>query len=69
MNTPSLSRFAKSLSTEKAFDVLAIAKKLKATGKDVIELQIGDSPFSSSASALIARRLACPNFVRRLQRW
>ncbi|MEZ6141974.1 MAG: aminotransferase class I/II-fold pyridoxal phosphate-dependent enzyme [Zavarzinella sp.] len=44
--------FAKGLTTETAFDVLAIAKKLKAAGKDVIELQIGDSPFPSSRSAL-----------------
>jgi len=37
-----LSQFARGLSTETAFDVLAVAKKLKAQGKDVIELQIGD---------------------------
>ncbi|MBX9680935.1 MAG: aminotransferase class I/II-fold pyridoxal phosphate-dependent enzyme [Gemmataceae bacterium] len=48
----SLSTFAKGLSTETAFDVLAVARKLKAQGKDVIELQIGDSPFNSTASAL-----------------
>ena len=47
-----LSQFARGLSTETAFDVLAVAKKLKAQGKDVIELQIGDSPFASTASAL-----------------
>jgi len=56
MNTASstvyLSAFAKGLSTETAFDVLAVARKLKAQGKDVIELQIGDSPFNSTASAL-----------------
>src|SRR3954470_9362255 len=49
-----LSRFASGLSTETAFDVLAVAKKLKAQGKDVIELQIGDSPFHSTHSALEA---------------
>src|SRR5438552_9264541 len=49
-----LSAFARGLSTETAFDVLAVAKKLKAAGKDVIELQIGDSPFNSTASALAA---------------
>ena len=49
-NAVSLSAFARGLSTETAFDVLAIAKKLKALGKDVIELQIGDSPFNSTAS-------------------
>ncbi|MBI3407834.1 MAG: aminotransferase class I/II-fold pyridoxal phosphate-dependent enzyme [Planctomycetes bacterium] len=54
--TPSvaLSRFAKGLCTETAFDVLAVARRLKAQGKDVIELQIGDSPFSSTKSALKA---------------
>ncbi len=46
-----LSEFAKSLSTETAFNVLAIAKALKASGKDVVELEIGDSPFDSPASA------------------
>jgi aspartate aminotransferase len=48
---PSLSPFACGLTTETAFDVLAVARKLKAAGKDVIELQIGDSPFPSTASA------------------
>src|SRR5262249_50501454 len=54
--TPSvaLSRFAQGLSTETAFDVLAVARRLKSQGKDVIELQIGDSPFSSTKSALRA---------------
>jgi aspartate aminotransferase len=52
--TTTLSQFARGLSTETAFDVLAVAKRLKAQGKDVIELQIGDSPFSSTASALDA---------------
>lgn len=52
MTAPTLSSFAQSLSTETAFDVLAQARRLKATGKDVIELQIGDSPFPSSSSAL-----------------
>jgi aspartate aminotransferase len=50
----SLSQFARGLSTETAFDVLAVAKRLKAQGKDVIELQIGDSPFNSTASAVEA---------------
>jgi aspartate aminotransferase len=49
-----LSRFASGLSTETAFDVLAVARRLKSQGKDVIELQIGDSPFASTASALDA---------------
>jgi aspartate aminotransferase len=56
MTTPAvpLSTFARGLSTETAFDVLAVAKRLKAQGKDVIELQIGDSPYNSSESALKA---------------
>src|SRR3954451_11409516 len=49
-----LSQFARGLSTETAFDVLAVARRLKAQGKDVIELQIGDSPFNSTAAALEA---------------
>src|SRR2546428_5758198 len=49
-----LSQFARGLCTETAFDVLAVAKRLKAQGKDVIELQIGDSPFNSTHSALEA---------------
>lgn len=52
--TANLSQFARGLSTETAFDVLAVAKRLKGQGKDVIELQIGDSPFSSTATALEA---------------
>ena len=48
------SQFARGLSTETAFDVLAVAKRLKVQGKDVIELQIGDSLFNSSTSALEA---------------
>ncbi len=54
MTTATLSQFARGLSTETAFDVLAVAKRLKAQGKDVIELQIGDSPFPSTAHALDA---------------
>src|SRR5260221_4852249 len=49
-----LSQFARGLNTETAFDVLAVAKRLKAAGKDVIELQIGDSPFPSTKSASAA---------------
>lgn len=48
------SRFAQGLTVETAFDVLAVAKRLKAGGKDVIELQIGDSPFPSTAHAKAA---------------
>jgi aspartate aminotransferase len=49
-----LSSFAKSLSVETAFTVLAVAKALKAKGKDVVELEIGDSPFESTSSAKAA---------------
>jgi aspartate aminotransferase len=49
-----LSAFARGLTAETAFDVLAVARRLKARGKDVIELQIGDSPFASTRSALDA---------------
>lgn len=48
------SKFASSLTSETAFDVLAVAKRLKSTGKDVIELQIGDSPFPTTKSAVAA---------------
>lgn len=51
---PVLSRFAQGLTTETAFDVLAVARALKAGGKEVIELQIGDSPFPSTRHALDA---------------
>jgi aspartate aminotransferase len=46
-----LSDFARSLTVETAFTVLAVAKSLKAGGKDVVELEIGDSPFDSTESA------------------
>src|SRR2546421_4966013 len=46
-----LSSFAQGLTSETAFDVLAVARRLKSHGKDVIELQIGDSPFASTGHA------------------
>ncbi len=49
-----LTAFARGLTSEGAFDVLAIARKLKAQGKDVVELQIGDSPFTSTSHARAA---------------
>jgi aspartate aminotransferase len=52
--TVELSTFAKSLTAETAFTVLAIAKQLQAAGKDVVELEIGDSPFDSAAPAKAA---------------
>ncbi len=48
------SKFARSVTIEGAFQVLAIAKRLRAQGKDVIELEIGDSPFPSSPAATSA---------------
>jgi aspartate aminotransferase len=54
MAAPSFSNFADSVELESAFDVLAKARQLKALGKDVIELEIGDSPFPSSTSAVEA---------------
>lgn len=49
--TLELSDFAKGLRAETAFDVLAVARQLKGTGKDVVELQIGDSPFPTTQHA------------------
>ena len=51
---PSLSHFAASVGVESAFTVLAVAKRLMAAGKDVIELEIGDSPFPSPPKAIEA---------------
>jgi aspartate aminotransferase len=51
---PAFSRFASSVGIESAFSVLAIAKRLMAAGKDVIELEIGDSPFSTPPQAIEA---------------
>jgi len=52
--TVELSTFAKSLTPETAFTVLATAKHLQAAGKDVVELEIGDSPFDTPDSAKTA---------------
>jgi aspartate aminotransferase len=46
-----VSAFAGGLTSETAFDVLAVAKRLEAAGKDVIALQIGDSPFPTTRHA------------------
>lgn len=51
---PAISQFASSLVAEGAFVVLAAAKQLQASGKDIVELEIGDSPFDSPASAKAA---------------
>ncbi|HWC91062.1 MAG TPA: aminotransferase class I/II-fold pyridoxal phosphate-dependent enzyme [Pirellulales bacterium] len=44
------SQFAATVGYETAFNVLAVARTLKAAGKRVIELEIGDSPFPSTAA-------------------
>jgi len=46
-----LSSLVQNLTAETAFTVLAIARTLKAKGKDVVELEIGDSPFPSTPNA------------------
>ncbi len=58
MASPTLSTFARGLTAETAFDVLAVARRLQAAGKDVIGLQIGDSPFPSTAAAIRAGKAA-----------
>lgn len=50
----SFSRFAEDVKPEGAFEVLAIARNLMAAGKDVIELEIGDSPFPTPDIAVSA---------------
>lgn len=49
-----LSTFARNLNVETAFTVLAVARTLKSQGKDVVELEIGDSPFETTAAAKAA---------------
>jgi aspartate aminotransferase len=56
-----LSEFSQSLTVETAFTVLAVAKQLKAQGKDVVELEIGDSPFDSTANAKSSGAAAIQN--------
>jgi aspartate aminotransferase len=51
---PSFSQFASSVGVETAFSVLAVAKRLMAAGKDVIELEIGDSPFATPPAVIDA---------------
>jgi len=50
----SFSRFAQQVKPEGAFEVLALAKQLIAAGKNIIELEIGDSPFATPAVAVQA---------------
>jgi aspartate aminotransferase len=49
-----LSAFAGGLTAETAFDVLAVAQRLQAKGKDVVLLNIGDSPFPTPKHAVAA---------------
>ena len=51
----SFSRFALEVKPEGAFEVLALAKTLIAAGKDVIELEIGDSPYPAPSAAVALR--------------
>lgn len=55
---PRLSALARDLKAETAFTVLALARQLKAQGRDVVELEIGDSPFPSTPNAKSAAILA-----------
>jgi aspartate aminotransferase len=48
---PGLSALARNLTAESAFTVLAAAQQLRARGKDVVELEIGDSPFPTTPHA------------------
>jgi aspartate aminotransferase len=48
---PQLSSLAQNLTSESAFTVLAAARALKASGRRVVELEIGDSPFPSTPHA------------------
>ena len=51
---PRLSSLAGHLRAESAFTVLALARALKARGKDIVELEIGDSPFPTTPHAKAA---------------
>lgn len=48
------SEFAENVRAETAFEVLAVARRLKSQGKEVVELEIGDSPFPSTPGAVEA---------------
>lgn len=49
-----LSNLVGELKAESAFTVLALARNLKARGKDIVELEIGDSPYPSTPAAKAA---------------
>ena len=48
---PRLSALARDLMPETAFTVLARARALKEQGRDIVELEIGDSPFPTTPNA------------------
>ncbi len=48
---PRLTHLAAGLQPEAAFTVLALARSLKGRGKDVVELEIGDSPYPTPPAA------------------
>ncbi len=52
------SQFAQNLTVETAFNVLARAQALKARGKCIVELEIGDSPFATTSAAKKAGKAA-----------
>jgi aspartate aminotransferase len=58
---PRLSQLARSMAPEIAFEVLAVARRLKGLGKDVVELEIGDSPFPTTPAAKAAGIRAIEN--------
>ena len=58
---PGLSSLARNLTAESAFTVLAAARGLRAKGKDIVELEIGDSPFPTTPYAKQAGILAIEN--------
>ena len=51
---PRYTHLVNSMRSESAFTVLARARALKASGKDVVELEIGDSPFPTTPAAKAA---------------
>jgi aspartate aminotransferase len=52
--TLNFTKFAAGIKTEGAFDVLVAARRMKAQGKDVVELEIGDAPFPTTSHAAAA---------------
>lgn len=54
MIAPVFSHFARTIRPEGAFEVLAVAKNLIRAGKEIYELEIGDSPFQTPSVAVDA---------------